>query len=133
MKLCFDHGEIDIIVASSRTEKPTEKWQFEAMVINIETPSEIIVKKIFYRPSSFKVRDVFDFAATLPEYGDILYQNIFEVDDKLDKVIDRIKRMSSVYETLALSEVNPTEIGQQFMSRNAIDSVIAFLESWKSQ
>ncbi len=132
LKLCFEHGEIDFIVASSKTSNPTFKWIFEGAEIDIERPCEIIIKKIFYRPSSFKTRDIFDFAAVLPGHADELAKALIEVEEKLDKVIDRIMRMGPSYQQAALCEVNPTDSGRQFMSKDSVDDVLAFLHRWNS-
>lgn len=131
LKLCFDYGEIDFIVASSLTDNPIQEWKFEETIINLETPSEIIVKKIFYRPSSFKVRDVYDFAAFISCHHGELSASLHEVADKIDKVTDRIAKLAPAYERAAQEEINPTELGRQFMTRNAIESVLDFLKSWK--
>ena len=132
LKLCLDHGEIDFIVSSSHTDNPTTAWDFGGTIINIETPCEIVIKKIFYRPSSFKVRDVFDFASVLPSYGDALALALPEVEDRLDKLRDRIALLAPSYEASAVNDVNPTEIGRQFMTRAAPDRVLAFLAGWRT-
>ncbi|WP_083900717.1 nucleotidyl transferase AbiEii/AbiGii toxin family protein [Azospirillum sp. B4] len=60
LKLVFPDGEIDFIVAGSQTDTPVAPWVFESATVPLETPWEIAIKKMFFRPSNFKVRDVFD-------------------------------------------------------------------------
>ncbi|MGE0237116.1 MAG: nucleotidyl transferase AbiEii/AbiGii toxin family protein, partial [Parvibaculaceae bacterium] len=69
LKLQLESGEIDFIVGSSRTRLPTQPWSFEGRTILIDTPWETAIKKMFHRPSTFKIRDVFDVAAVIDRDG----------------------------------------------------------------
>ena len=60
---------IDFIVAGRRTSDPVQGWEFEERRIDIDTPWETAIKKMFYRPSTFKVRDAFDLAAVVDRDG----------------------------------------------------------------
>ena len=63
-KLAFkDIGEIDFIVARAMTPSPTTQITLEGETTLLETIPEIITKKICYRGSSIKPRDIFDIAA----------------------------------------------------------------------
>ncbi len=64
LKLAFDGiGEIDFVVGYAMTDMPTVKRMIEGEEIDLETVAEIITKKIHYRGTSIKPRDVFDIAA----------------------------------------------------------------------
>lgn len=65
LKLQMEGGEIDFILAGRRTADAVQPWSFEGREINIDTPWETAIKKMFYRPSTFKVRDAFDLAAVI--------------------------------------------------------------------
>ena len=65
LKLIRQEGEIDFILASNITENPFFVYNFKGAQINVETPAEIIAKKIRYRGSSFAIRDIFDFARAI--------------------------------------------------------------------
>jgi len=57
----------------------------------VETPAEIIAKKIRYRGPTFTIRDIFDFAAAVrhdPHLIDTLRQVISHVD--FQKTLDRV-------------------------------------------
>jgi len=65
LKLIRQEGEIDFILASNITENPFFVYNFKGAQINVETPAEIIAKKIRYRGSRFAIRDIFDFARAI--------------------------------------------------------------------
>lgn len=131
LKLELDKGEIDFIVGGRRTDEPTQPWEFEGRTIFIETPWEAAIKKIFYRSSTFKVRDVFDLAAVIDHDGEKLKAYLPEVEDKLDRLIDRIDALAPSYEALVVSDISPTELGKKYMETSAIQTVSTFLSDWK--
>ena len=91
LKLIRQEGEIDFILASNITEDFFFVYNFEGTHINVETPAEIIAKKIRYRGPTFTIRDIFDFAAAVhhdPHLIDILRQVISQVD--FQKTLDRV-------------------------------------------
>jgi hypothetical protein len=133
LKLNLDGGEIDFIVAGRRTENPIRPWTFNGEEIPIETPWEIAIKKIFYRPSSFKVRDLFDLAAVLDRDLADLAASLPEVEDRLDKVIDRVERLVPEFAETAAVDINPTSGGQCYMTRDAAEQALSFLRSHRPE
>ncbi|WP_395022266.1 nucleotidyl transferase AbiEii/AbiGii toxin family protein [Dongia sp.] len=127
LKLKLDAGEIDFIVGGKRTTDPSRPWRFEDRDILIETPWEIAIKKLFYRPSTFKVRDIFDLAAIIETQAEKLSPYVPVVADKLDKAIDRISLVLPSYEERALNDVNSTELGRKYATKAAAQSVLDFL------
>lgn len=132
LKLRMETGEIDFILAGRRTDAPFSFWRFEEREVRLETPWEIAVKKIFYRPSDFKVRDVFDLAVVVERDGDGLRRNLSEVADKLDRVIHRVTLLAPCYAELAANEVNPTKEGRRYAGEAAALSVLAFLNEFRT-
>jgi hypothetical protein len=65
LKLVFDAGEVDFIVAPSLLGLPTEPLTFEGRVVPTDASAEILAKKLYYRGAMLKVRDVFDLAVVL--------------------------------------------------------------------
>src|SRR5690349_4880325 len=65
LKLHLDQGEIDFLIGTKVSDIPTKEWEFEGRMVLIDTPWETAAKKLFYRPSTLKVRDVFDIAAVI--------------------------------------------------------------------
>lgn len=63
-KLIFQGaGEIDFIACSEITREASRKEVVRGCLVDLETPAEIIAKKIFYRGSRLQPRDIFDLAA----------------------------------------------------------------------
>ncbi|MCE6078467.1 nucleotidyl transferase AbiEii/AbiGii toxin family protein [Agrobacterium vitis] len=63
-------GEIDFICAPSLTDNPTSRVTVRGSNVDLETPGEIIVKKVHYRGASLQPRDMFDIACVARAYGD---------------------------------------------------------------
>jgi hypothetical protein len=69
-KLAFrDIGEIDFIVGHAMTPSPTTQVTIQGETTLLETIPEIIAKKIYYRGSSIKPRDIFDIAAASEQHA----------------------------------------------------------------
>lgn len=62
VKLRLAEGEIDFIGTGWLTATPFEPEPVMGRTVNVETPAEIIAKKVRYRAQSFKARDLFDLA-----------------------------------------------------------------------
>ncbi|MEA1648828.1 nucleotidyl transferase AbiEii/AbiGii toxin family protein [Nitrospirillum sp. BR 11164] len=129
LKLIFAEGEIDFIVAERRTDNPVMDWLFEGHQVPLETPWEIATKKMFHRPSNFKVRDIFDMAAVIDHHADELRTVLPEVADRADRLMDRINLLRPVYEAQVRNDVNPTPAGERYGTAAAADRVFAFLRS----
>lgn len=63
-----DIGEIDFIISGHLTDAPFLIRHIEGRDVRLETIPEIIAKKVYYRGSEAKVRDVFDIAAAAQSY-----------------------------------------------------------------
>lgn len=64
LKLAFEGiGEIDFIVSPSMTGTPSTRRMVEGEQVDVETLAEIITKKVHFRGSHIKPRDIFDIAA----------------------------------------------------------------------
>jgi hypothetical protein len=71
LKLVFTGlGEIDFICAAALTETPAISRPLFGETVRLETPAEIIAKKIFYRGLSLQPRDMFDVACVAKTLGD---------------------------------------------------------------
>lgn len=62
-------GEIDFIVCADITDQPTQTHDIRGYRVALETPAEIIAKKVYYRGWSFQPRDMFDLAAVAERFG----------------------------------------------------------------
>jgi hypothetical protein len=70
-KLIFDGmGEIDFICCGSVTTMPALPHEIAGRTIRLETPGEIVAKKIQYRGARLQPRDMFDVAAVIDRCGE---------------------------------------------------------------
>lgn len=65
VKLYFETGEVDFVVATPLTESPTKGELILGREIEVETDAEIIAKKVEYRAKQLKARDVFDLSCVI--------------------------------------------------------------------
>lgn len=66
LKIVFDGvGEIDFICCNSVSKEPTRKTEIRGRNALLETPAEIIAKKIVFRGARLQPRDIFDIAAAV--------------------------------------------------------------------
>lgn len=64
LKLSFGRiGEIDFIVSAPLTKEPSTRRKIEGEDVDVETVAEIIAKKVHFRGTHIKPRDIFDIAA----------------------------------------------------------------------
>lgn len=61
LKLIFEDGEVDFIVAPSLTTEPYTITTVLGTETKMETRVEIVAKKVYFRPEEFAVRDDFAF------------------------------------------------------------------------
>jgi len=62
LKLYLPEGEIDFIVAGPLTHQPTRLESIFGRDVQVETSTEIVAKKVWYRGAEFTARDIFDLA-----------------------------------------------------------------------
>jgi nucleotidyltransferase AbiEii toxin of type IV toxin-antitoxin system len=72
VKLRLPGGEIDFIGTGWLTPDPYHAESLMGRSVNLETPAEIIAKKVLYRAASFKARDLFDLAVVLDNEPDAI-------------------------------------------------------------
>ena len=120
LKLRQDGGEIDIIVATPQSDPGWNQWQHAGYPVRIETPVEIALKKVFYRPSTFKIRDIFDVAAVIDHgHGETLRTLMPTISDKLDLLANRVALLAPTYAERVVHDVNPTESGRRWLDPEA--------------
>lgn len=75
MKLYYPEGEVDFVASPFISSRPFEVETILGRMVRVETPLEIVAKKIHYRSRDFKARDIYDLALVIeryPEYTDEL-------------------------------------------------------------
>ena len=128
LKIERPEGDIDFLIARTFSAFPHFLHDFKGKKIFVETPAEIIAKKIHYRGSQFSVRDIFDIAAVSEFAPDELISVSSEIRDALPRTVDRIKLLRKRYEQTVHDAVFPSGRGVNFMDRG-VDIAIKALES----
>ncbi|MCK9920066.1 nucleotidyl transferase AbiEii/AbiGii toxin family protein [Microbacteriaceae bacterium K1510] len=112
LKLVYPEGEIDFIVAPAIAGLPAERRLVPAeggepaVEIEIEHPVEIVVKKLFYRGSMLKIRDVFDIAVVASIHGNVLHKNLHHVPHLKRAILDRLSNISEDFCRQELAELD---------------------------
>ena len=97
LKLKFSEGEIDYIVAPSLTGSTPEILDIAGISVRTDTPEEIVIKKMFYRAESLKVRDILDIAVTVRHKKQEMMDNLRIFSSKLEIISDRLKLINKNY------------------------------------
>lgn len=98
MKLFFEGtGEIDFIVARAMTDVPAKLTMVEGENALLETIPEIIAKKIHYRGSQIKPRDIFDIAAAGEHYADPVINALRSLRPEVSRTLARIETLDSEF------------------------------------
>lgn len=97
LKLRFAGGEVDFIIAPYLTPNPRVTTDVGGKRIYVETPEEIVLKKLFYRTETFKVRDVVDAAAVFAERREELLRHVGLLFSKLDILERRWAKLKRIY------------------------------------
>lgn len=129
IKLAFTGiGEIDFIVAHALTDKATTKRTIEDEEVDLETVAEIIAKKIHYRGSSIKPRDIFDIAAAAKHDRNLLIDALKAHKDDVGKTLLAIDRLKPDFVNAAIAEL---AIRDQFkpLAETALEDAKALLRS----
>ena len=155
VKLYFPEGQIDFLVSAPLTPRPVTRETFLGQVIPLETPAEIVAKKIWHRAWAFAARDVFDLAAVLDRepaalsaIGDVialrksvLLQRLREGEDALREdfaaleALDFRPRFDDCFEAITgLLESLPPHRAEQKLARYEVALLPASflpLENWR--
>jgi Nucleotidyl transferase AbiEii toxin, Type IV TA system len=92
--LAFDKvGEIDFIVGAALTTTPTKPEKVEGETVLLDTIPEIITKKIHYRGTSIRPRDIFDIAAAGEQHGASIVRELKAYRDDVAKTIATMDKL----------------------------------------
>lgn len=111
IKLERPEGEIDFIGAVQLTTDPAWTYDFGERTILVDTPAEVLAKKLHYRGSRLAPRDMFDALALLRAEPETFARAVRAAPDGAVRAADRIERIAGRYRGLIAEEVNPTQRG----------------------
>lgn len=104
-ELVFDIGEIDFIIASSLTLRPTRTATVEGLDLQLETIPEIISKKIYYRAATLKPRDIFDIAAAGRCRADSIVVALRDYREHVHQALATIGKLNPEFVNRAISQL----------------------------
>jgi hypothetical protein len=114
LKLKFVEGEIDFIVSAPISSLPPLEKQIDLTgirkgskpTIRIDPPVEIALKKLHYRATMLKARDVFDISVVDAIAGAALIANLHEVAEKKDDLLRRLDNIKEDFIQAELAELD---------------------------
>ncbi|MDR3410147.1 MAG: nucleotidyl transferase AbiEii/AbiGii toxin family protein [Formivibrio sp.] len=65
VKLIRPEGEIDFVASPNLTSSPFEVWTLLGRKVRVETPAEIVAKKLWHRGDRVSARDLFDLSLVI--------------------------------------------------------------------
>lgn len=114
LKFELDAGEIDFLSPPLQTE-PGFTWaKYGDRRIAIETPEEVIIKKIRFRSTRFTPRDVYDLAAVAKERAGLATIMAQETADALPRLQESIRVLEAKGVDIS-RYVNVTEKGEAIL------------------
>jgi len=106
LKLRFPEGEIDFVVGAPLTPEPTVSESLFGRDVRVETSTEIIAKKVWYRGDQFTPRDLFDLAMVTEKERAALHAIQPILRSKRRTILDRVAANEAAFrEAFALLEV----------------------------
>ena len=105
LKLSFEFGEIDFIVASSLTSAPTVEATVEEQAVLLETVPEVIAKKIYHRGNSIMPRDIFDIAAGGEKHAASIIKELGGYPDKVASTLVAIDKLKPDFVNASIEQL----------------------------
>lgn len=106
LKLGFQFGEIDFIVAPSLTSSPTTQATVEGEVVLLETIPEIIAKKVYYRGESIAPRDIFDIAAGSEKHSETIIKELASYRDRVASTLSAISKLNPDFVSAVINQLS---------------------------
>jgi hypothetical protein len=115
LKLKYPESEIDFLVTAPISSLPPIEKQIDLTgirkgskpTIRLDPPVEIALKKLHYRATMLKPRDVFDISVVNAIDGDALIANLHEVAEKKN---DLLRRLDAIKEDFLQAELAELDI-----------------------
>lgn len=105
LKLSFEFGEIDFIVAPSLTSSPTTETTIEDEVVLLETIPEVIAKKVYHRGNSIMPRDIFDIAAGSERHAESIIKELASYPDRVASTLITIDKLKPDFVNASIEQL----------------------------
>lgn len=121
LKLLFDEGEVDFIVALPRTVPAYDAWQWRGRSLLLETTAEVLAKKLHWRGSLALARDIFDLEAARRFDGAGFEAALAAEPAGAARVADvMVRRERRIRKELPMA-VRPTEKGAEILDLDILE------------
>ena len=107
VKLYFPEGEVDFIVSTPLTKRPTTVETVLGRRVRVDTTAEIIAKKVWHRGPELTARDMFDLAlvaakepAALDEIAGVLRSRRDAIRSRIASGVQALRKTYSELDTL---------------------------------
>jgi hypothetical protein len=129
LKLIYAEGEIDFIVSGPLSGLGTDTYEIDLTdlpvarraLIQVEHPAEIALKKMHYRPTMLKPRDIFDIAVADSIDHDALVGNLSAISDKKSALIKRLDNVDRKFLQAEIAELD-IQAGWEDQKKNCLDT-----------
>lgn len=98
-------GEIDFIIAGALTRTPFELREVEGRAVRLETIPEIITKKVYYRGSEAKPRDIFDIAAAARSQLGAVVNALGDFPEQVARTKERLEKLNPEFVDRAIAQL----------------------------
>jgi hypothetical protein len=98
LKLIFPEGEIDFVVSGTLTMSPVNPETVCERVVQVETSTEIVAKKLWHRGERFTARDIFDLAMVAELESGALHEIAPVMRARREAILGRIAAARDVLE-----------------------------------
>lgn len=98
IKLYLPEGEIDFVASSPLTLNPFEKHEVLGREVFLETPAEIVAKKLWHRGDRATPRDLLDLAVVIDHNYDAVLKNKDIFTKNLEAFIHQCEARKSILE-----------------------------------
>ena len=105
LKLIYDEGEIDFIVARPITDLATTHREIEGHLVALQHPVEVCISKMFHRARTLKIRDIFDIAVVDQSKSGILSANLRHLSEKKADLRLRLGEITPYYYAQEIAEI----------------------------
>lgn len=128
-KFAFENvGEIDFIVAGALTPTAFEIHEVEARAVRLETVPEIIAKKVYYRGSEPKPRDIFDIAAAGRLHLEPMVNALRAFPNHVFRTRERLEKLNPEFVARAIGQLMIMP-DYQATAADSLDTALAVLDA----
>lgn len=96
LKLILPQGEIDFVASTNLTAQPFEVWTILRRAVRVETPAEIVAKKLWHRGHQATARDLFDLCLVVERHGPALREAAPFLLRHRDAFVSQLQNRSAV-------------------------------------